>query len=210
MRPASSETRTASRATSIARPRSCTCCARASSATPRATALVEVGGAVAQLRRAVGARGARRRRPARRRASSRGDRVAIRLPNGIDWVLAFFGAQLLGAVVVPVNTRFTEDEVAYVVEDSGAAFTFVGRSARCPTASRSIVEDLAPGRSRGDLLHERHHRLPQGGDDLARATSSTNSENALPLPVRRALRRARTSRRSSRCRCSTSPAATAS
>ncbi len=42
----------------------------------------------------------------------RGDRVAIRLGNGIDWVLAFFGAQLLGAVVVPVNTRFTEDEAA--------------------------------------------------------------------------------------------------
>src|SRR5258708_36524641 len=55
---------------------------------------------------------------------ARGDRVAIRLPNGIDWVLAFFGAQLLGAVVVPVNTRFTEEEVAYVVADSGARFTF--------------------------------------------------------------------------------------
>src|SRR5262249_48122341 len=55
---------------------------------------------------------------------ARGDRVAIRLGNGIDWILAFFGAQMLGAVVVPVNTRFTEDEVAYVVGDSGAKFTF--------------------------------------------------------------------------------------
>ena len=50
-----------------------------------------------------------------------GDRVAIRLPNGIDWVLAFFGAQLAGAVAVPINTRFTEDEMAYVVGDSGAS-----------------------------------------------------------------------------------------
>src|SRR3954454_7506832 len=47
-----------------------------------------------------------------------GERVAIRLPNGVDWVLAFFGAQLAGAIVVPVNTRFAEDEVTYVVEDS--------------------------------------------------------------------------------------------
>ena len=54
----------------------------------------------------------------------RGDRVAIRLGNGIEWVLAFFGAQLLGAVVVPVNTRFTEEEVAYVLSDSGASFNF--------------------------------------------------------------------------------------
>src|ERR1700722_8113044 len=53
----------------------------------------------------------------------RGDRVAIRLGNGIDWVLAFFGVHMLGAVVVPVNTRFTEEEVAYVVEASGAGFT---------------------------------------------------------------------------------------
>ena len=49
----------------------------------------------------------------------RGDRVAIRLPNGIDWVLAFFGAQLAGAVVVPINTRLTEKETAYILEDSG-------------------------------------------------------------------------------------------
>src|SRR4051794_684927 len=30
-----------------------------------------------------------------------GDRVAIRLGNGADWVLAFWGAQLAGAIVVP-------------------------------------------------------------------------------------------------------------
>jgi acyl-CoA synthetase (AMP-forming)/AMP-acid ligase II len=51
----------------------------------------------------------------------RGDRVAIRLGNGIDWVLAFFGTILAGGIVVPVNTRLTEDEVRYVVTDSGAA-----------------------------------------------------------------------------------------
>jgi acyl-CoA synthetase (AMP-forming)/AMP-acid ligase II len=51
-----------------------------------------------------------------------GDRVAIRLPNGADWCVAFFGIQLAGAVVVPVNTRFSEPEVEYVVGDSGAAY----------------------------------------------------------------------------------------
>ncbi|MDX6702811.1 MAG: long-chain acyl-CoA synthetase [Baekduia sp.] len=53
-----------------------------------------------------------------------GDRVAIRLPNGAEWVLAFLGSMLAGAVPVPVNTRFTEAEAAYVVEDSGAAYVF--------------------------------------------------------------------------------------
>jgi long-chain acyl-CoA synthetase len=53
-----------------------------------------------------------------------GDRVAIRLGNGADWVIAFWGVQLLGAVVVPVNTRFAETEVQYVLEDSGASYVF--------------------------------------------------------------------------------------
>jgi long-chain acyl-CoA synthetase len=79
----------------------------------------------------------------RRVGIDRGDRVAIRLGNGIDWVLAFFGAQLLGAVVVPVNTRFTEDEVAYVVKDSGAAFTFAPGT-EMPDGEPTVVEDLVP------------------------------------------------------------------
>jgi len=51
-----------------------------------------------------------------------GDRVANRLANGNDWVYAFWGTLLAGAVVVPVNTRFVEPEMRYVVEDSGAAY----------------------------------------------------------------------------------------
>src|SRR3954453_7600662 len=51
-----------------------------------------------------------------------GDRVANRLPNGHDWVYAFWGTLLAGAVVVPVNPRFADPEVRYVVEDSGAAY----------------------------------------------------------------------------------------
>lgn len=50
----------------------------------------------------------------------RGDRVAIRYGNGLDWVLAFFGTLCAGAIAVPVNTRFTESEVDYVVSDSGS------------------------------------------------------------------------------------------
>jgi long-chain acyl-CoA synthetase len=74
---------------------------------------------------------------------ARGDRVAIRLPNGLDWVLAFFGAQLLGAVVVPINTRFTEDEVAYVIGDSEARYTFSAEKP-LPTGEPVTVDDLGP------------------------------------------------------------------
>jgi fatty-acyl-CoA synthase/long-chain acyl-CoA synthetase len=46
----------------------------------------------------------------------RGDHVGLLMPNCPDFVFTFFGAQLLGAVVVPVNTRFRARELGYVVE----------------------------------------------------------------------------------------------
>jgi len=55
----------------------------------------------------------------------RGDRVAIRLGNGLDWCISFWGTLLSGALVVPVNTRFSEPEVEYVITDSGARFVFL-------------------------------------------------------------------------------------
>jgi long-chain acyl-CoA synthetase len=88
-----------------------------------ATAVLEVGGPSVSYGE-LWERSARVASGLRSAGVGRSDRVAIRLANGIDWVLAFFGSQMLGAVVVPVNTRFTEDEVAYVVEDSGARYTF--------------------------------------------------------------------------------------
>jgi acyl-CoA synthetase (AMP-forming)/AMP-acid ligase II len=107
---------------------------------------------------------------------ARGDRVAIRLGNGIDWVLAFFGAQMLGAVVVPVNTRFTEDEVAYVVGDSGARFTFA------PAAPLPDAEAVGAERLDGDDLAAIFYTSGTTGFPKGAMTSHgnflTNSENA--------------------------------
>ena len=72
---------------------------------------------------------------------NRGDRVAIRLGNGVDWCLAFFGVQMAGAVAVPVNTRFSEPEVEYVVSDSGSRFSFIPREP-LPDGDPFVVDDL--------------------------------------------------------------------
>jgi long-chain acyl-CoA synthetase len=74
----------------------------------------------------------------------RGHRVAIRLGNGVDWVLAFFGAVLADAIVVPVNTRFTEEEATYVVTDSGAKYIFLPGDA-LPDGDALVVDDAEPG-----------------------------------------------------------------
>lgn len=87
---------------------------------PDVEALVEVGGGRLTYRqlwdaaaRVAGGLAASGIRP--------GDRVANLLPAGCDWVCGFLGTQLAGAVAVPVNTRFAQPEIDYVLRDSGAA-----------------------------------------------------------------------------------------
>ncbi|OJZ68785.1 acyl-CoA dehydrogenase [Mycobacterium paraffinicum] len=51
---------------------------------------------------------------------SPGDRVAVRYPAGINWVLAFWGTVMAGGVAVAVNTRSAPPEIEFVLSDSGA------------------------------------------------------------------------------------------
>lgn len=55
-----------------------------------------------------------------RRGIGRGDRIAIWLPNRIEWVIAQLACATLGAVVVPINARFRAPEMARVLVDSEA------------------------------------------------------------------------------------------
>lgn len=49
------------------------------------------------------------------------DRVAIWLPNSVDWLVAHWAATLAGAILVPLNTRNRPEEVRYILAHSGAA-----------------------------------------------------------------------------------------
>ena len=55
------------------------------------------------------------------RAAGEAGRVAVMLGNGIEGFAAWHGVARCGALVVPVSTRLTAGEVAYIVEDSGAS-----------------------------------------------------------------------------------------
>jgi acyl-CoA synthetase (AMP-forming)/AMP-acid ligase II len=50
----------------------------------------------------------------------RGDRVGMMLSNRLFYPLAWLALAKIGAVHVPVNTRYTPREIAYVTGDSGA------------------------------------------------------------------------------------------
>lgn len=109
---------------------------------PNQVALVEVGGGRLTYRE-LWDRASRVAGGLRASGVGRGDRVAIRLGNGLDWCLAYFGAQLAGAIAVPVNTRLTAKEADYVITDSGSRFVFEP-SQPLPSAQPLAVEDLTP------------------------------------------------------------------
>ena len=63
---------------------------------------------------------------------AKGERIAIWAPNSAHWIAAAFGVLTAGAVLVPVNTRFTAAEAADVIRRSGARMVlaeqgFLGR-----------------------------------------------------------------------------------
>jgi fatty-acyl-CoA synthase len=52
--------------------------------------------------------------------AGRGDRVAAMLPNVAEMLELHFAVPGVGAVLVPINTRLAADELAYILEHSGA------------------------------------------------------------------------------------------
>jgi fatty-acyl-CoA synthase len=59
------------------------------------------------------------RRAARTRREP-GDRIALDLPNWPEFVLSMFAAAKLGAVIVPLNPRYTVPELQYMLRHSEA------------------------------------------------------------------------------------------
>lgn len=60
------------------------------------------------------------------RGLKKGDRVAILMMNGVEFVEAFFGLAKIGAVVVPVNWRLVPDELEFIVKNAGASVLIYG------------------------------------------------------------------------------------
>lgn len=53
------------------------------------------------------------------------EKVALWMPNIPEWVITYFAVARIGAVVVPMNTRYKTHEVHYILEDSEATTLFM-------------------------------------------------------------------------------------
>ncbi len=68
----------------------------------------------------------------------KGDKVMLYITNSAQWVIAFFGIQKIGAVVVPVAPIYTSFEIEYMINDSGAE-TII-----CLDTNFGYVQDIFP------------------------------------------------------------------
>lgn len=113
--------------------------------------------------------------------AKKGDKVAILLPNRLEFPLAWLAANSIGAVMVPVNARFVDEEIKYVLHHSEAN-VLVTSSENLGTARRlqpdlphlrtviSVGEDNALGAVPFSSLVDHSAELPAaniGGDDDA-------------------------------------------
>ncbi len=109
-----------------------------------------------------------------RRGVKFGDRVLILMLNRTEYVEAVLGANLIGAIPVPVNFRMSPAEIGFLVADSGARWVVV-ESLLAPLADGvkaatgaidEIVEVTAPGADAGEGHLNYEELLAGGSDDL--------------------------------------------
>lgn len=84
---------------------------------------------------------------------TRHDHIAVWLGNSLEWALCFCACARIGAVVVPINTRYTASEAGYILAQSDAKALVI------PTGLYGlnflqILEGIAPS-----LKHAKHNFL---------------------------------------------------
>ena len=129
---------------------------------------------------------------------SKGDRVALVLPNCPQFVYCFFGALKAGAVVVPTNPLYTVRELHAQLADSGARavvvlsrlYPQVAEAARGTSVERIVVTNIkehfaAPLRALFSVARERKegHRVDISADGRALWLRELIAHDGVPARV---------------------------
>jgi fatty-acyl-CoA synthase len=114
-----------------------------------------------------------------------GDKVALWMVNRPEWIDAMFAIMKIGAVLVPVNTRFRTDDMAYVLAQSDAAAALLADRSG-PVDYLGVMREVVPALgSRPDprFPHLRHVVVLSDGGWIRRtAPSSSTPRGRLGFP----------------------------
>lgn len=105
------------------------------------------------------------------RGVKKGDKVAILLMNCLEWLPIYFGILKTGALAVPLNFRYTSDEIKYCLDLSESDVLvfgpeFIGR-----------VEEIAEDISKHRLLFYVGGNCPTFAEDYDRLTANCSSSS---------------------------------
>jgi acyl-CoA synthetase (AMP-forming)/AMP-acid ligase II len=111
---------------------------------PQHTALLRDGQAVTFLELDIRVR--RISAALRRRGFLSGERLALLMPNGVDYIELVYACSLLGVIAVPINTRYATAEIDRLLEDARPRGLIRHSKFPAPTVSLDWehVIDLAP------------------------------------------------------------------
>ncbi len=104
------------------------------------------------------------------RGIRKGDKVAILMMNGLEWLPIYFGILKTGALAVPLNFRYSAEEIEYCVKLAEAdvlvfSNPFIGR-----------VEEIADRISKGRLLIYVGEGCPGFADDYNSLSANCSSQ----------------------------------
>jgi len=110
------------------------------------------------------------------RGFKKGDKVAILLYNCLEWLPIYFGILKTGALAVPLNFRYTAEEIEYCLDLAEADALifgpeFIGR-----------VEEIAPSISNHRLLFYIGDHCPTFAEDYAALTADCSSASPI-VPI---------------------------
>lgn len=105
------------------------------------------------------------------RGIRKGDKVAILLMNCLEWLPIYFGILKTGALAVPLNFRYSAEEIKYCVELAEADILvfgpeFIGR-----------VEEVADDIGKGRLLYYVGDGCPGFAEDYTMHTANCSSQS---------------------------------
>ncbi|MFT9817414.1 class I adenylate-forming enzyme family protein [Lysinibacillus sp. NPDC056185] len=83
-----------------------------------------------------------------------GDKVIIFMPNVVEFVISYFAIQRIGAIVVPVNAKFTLQEVEYVAQHADAKAILVHEAIFAAVENITVVPlKIKTGQEQADWLN---------------------------------------------------------
>ncbi|MDV7353250.1 class I adenylate-forming enzyme family protein [Rhodococcus oxybenzonivorans] len=89
----------------------------------------------------------------------RGDHVGLLAPNGIEFIEGFFGAALIGCVIVPLNARHKASELGYIIRNADLAALLTVSADDAYVDFVDVMRDALP--SLAEAATDRDLHLPE-------------------------------------------------